>query len=269
MGHQSRPYVYIVRNNTTGLKYIGCQYGKRANSDNFWRTYFTSSKLIHKLIEVYGKDDFDCRIIKKFDSDFETLAFERKLLDVAVYRDDYLNLHKNFVASSEEEFEMNKKKMEKIHTFYGKLQALLKIGFHGCSEEKRKEFCSLGGKKAAQINKEEGTAIFSSEVRERQHKTLREKQISAYYDPLLRKSISSKGGKNGMFSESYCQRNGISEAERKRLQSERGKLGGPKNKGFRWYNDGVKDYKYMPEQQKELSFEEFLKNNKQYKNGRK
>ena len=263
------PYVYIVKNLTTGLKYIGCQYGKKADPNNLWKKYFTSSKLVKKLIEVYGKEDFQYRIIKIFDNDFSTLEYERKLLTIAIYKDDYLNLHKNFVHSSEEKYLLHKTKMKKIHTFYGKLQAILKIGFHGISEEDRLKNCSRGGLAAGKINKENGTGIFDPEVRKRQHKTLKEKQISAFYDPILRKEIASTGGKNGLFSKNYSERNGISDEERKKAQSERGKLGGPKNKGFRWYNDGIKDYKYSPREQEKIQFDEFIKNNQQFKPSRK
>lgn len=42
-------------------------------------------------------------------------------------------------------------------------------------------------------------------------------------------------------------------------QSERGKRGGPKNKGFKWYNDGINDSKYTTMQIKSEQFEDFLK----------
>ena len=150
-----------------------------------------------------------------------------------------------------------------------RLNRVQKIGFHGISEEDRLKNCSRGGLAAGKINKENGTGIFDPEVRKRQHKTLKEKQISAFYDPILRKEIASTGGKNGLFSKNYSERNGISDEERKKAQSERGKLGGPKNKGFRWYNDGIKDYKYSPREQEKIQFDEFIKNNQQFKPSRK
>lgn len=102
--------------------------------------------------------------------------------------------------------------------------------------EERKKWCSLGGKAA--------------------QKTLKEKEISAFYDPKLRKEISSKGGKKGSFTQS-------------KWQSEFGKRGGIKNKGFKWYTDGTKSYKYTSKMQEEKSFDQFLEENKQYKKGRK
>lgn len=127
----------------------------------------------------------------------------------------------------------------------------------------------MGGKVAAIRNKKLGAAIFDPEVRKKQHDTLKRKQVSAFYDPTLRYDISSKGGLNSLFSEKYRKRNNISEEEFKQQQSERGKIGGKGNKGFKWYNDGNKSYKYTLKMQNELSFDDFLKQNKQYKKGRK
>jgi hypothetical protein len=76
------PYVYIIKNKSTGLKYIGAKYSKNSNPNNFWVNYFTSSKLIHKLIEFYGVNDFEFKIIKTFNSVFDTLQYERKLISL-------------------------------------------------------------------------------------------------------------------------------------------------------------------------------------------
>jgi hypothetical protein len=51
-------------------------------------------------------------------------------------------------------------------------------------------------------------------------------------------------------------------------QAELGKRGGPKNKNFKWYNDSISDYKYTYNQQKELSFEEFLNMHPEFTKGR-
>lgn len=52
------------------------------------------------------------------------------------------------------------------------------------------------------------------------------------------------------------------------IQSSRGKRGGVKNAGFKWYSDGERDMKYTAEMQKAESFEDFL-NRTGYKKGRK
>jgi hypothetical protein len=53
------------------------------------------------------------------------------------------------------------------------------------------------------------------------------------------------------------------------LQAERGKKGGPKNKGFKWYTNGADNFKYTPKQQLVLSFDNFLQQNTEYRKGRK
>lgn len=255
-------YVYYVKNITTGLKYIGVRYSKNCHPDTFWVKYFTSSKAIKLLRDIYGDDDFEYKILKVFDAAYDALLYERKLLECAVKREDYLNFHTNYVESSEEDFVRNQKKQKQVASIVGKLTVIKKMGFHGWSQEQKVEVASKGGYAAAKVNKIRNTGIFDPDVRKKQHETLKRLQVSAYYDPELRKEISSKGGKNGLFSKSYAERNGISEEEMRKMQSERGKKGGSNNKGFKWYNDGVNSFKYTKKQQSELPFDDFLKNNK-------
>lgn len=117
---------------------------------------------------------------------------------------------------------------------------------------KRKKWARMGGKAA--------------------QKTLREKQISAYYDPVLKKEISSKGGLNGRYTVKKYLKDGYTEEEAKTLikeiQRENGKVGGRGNKGFVWLTDGKINIKYTKKQQQEKSVEQFLKENKNFYRGR-
>ena len=51
------------------------------------------------------------------------------------------------------------------------------------------------------------------------------------------------------------EKNGFTDPNR---QAERGKKGGVKNKGARWYNDGVTLFKYTAAQQEVESFDDFI-----------
>lgn len=262
------PYVYWLKNITTGYKYIGARYAKGCSRNDFWVTYFTSSRRVAHLIETYGKEDFKFKILKEFETPYEALTYENNLILRAAGRKDYVNLHPNFLGSRDEEvFELELENQRKAASITGTICVLEKKGLFSLTEEEKLEVCSQGGYAAAEINKIRGTAIFDPDVRERQHKTLREKQVSAYYDPSLRFEISAAGGRNGLFSEAYAERNGISEEGMIERQRERGRKGGPKNKGFKWYNDGLDVFKYTPKMQLELSFEEFLEKNPQFKRG--
>ena len=92
--------------------------------------------------------------------------------------------------------------------------------------------------------------------------------MSAFYDPELRLEICSSGGNNGMLSHKYREKNNITVETFIKQQSDRGKKGGVKNKGGRWYNDSINEFKYTNKQQIEKSFDDFLSANKNYKKGR-
>lgn len=127
---------------------------------------------------------------------------------------------------------------------------------------------SHGGKIGGLLARERGIGIFKYDRTSKEYReltalggsaaqiTLKERQISAFYDPRLREAICKKGGlASPTFKDS-------------KMQSEFGKKGGVKNKGFRWYTDGENVFKYTPKMQKIESFEEFLEKNKHFRGGR-
>lgn len=107
------------------------------------------------------------------------------------------------------------------------------------SEDDRKVWASMGGKVGGVVQAERGQGFHK-------YKT----------DPELHKSWSSKGGiTSGQF-------------KNKEFQSEMGKRGGVKNKGFVWINDGKTSFKYTAKQQALLSLEIYMQQNSHIKKGR-
>jgi general stress protein YciG len=117
----------------------------------------------------------------------------------------------------------------------------LEVGICTKDTEKRKTWASMGGKIGGKVQAERGEGFHQFH----------------HFDKTKHLEICSAGGKaSPVFKDP-------------KRQSEFGKIGGPKNKGFIWYTDGIKMYKYTKVEQENLSFENFLKNNKQFKKGRK
>lgn len=107
------------------------------------------------------------------------------------------------------------------------------------NEDERKIWASMGGKIGGKVQAEQGLGFHK-------YKT----------DPELHRQWSSKGGKaSGQF-------------QNKAFQSEMGKRGGIKNKGFVWINDGIKAIKYTKKQQQIKTVKDFLIENPQYRLGR-
>jgi hypothetical protein len=88
------PYTYIVKNKTTGLFYYGVKISKRdANPALFWRRYFTSSKHIKRLVEHYGKEDFEWEIRKTFLDAESAVKWEQKVIRRIINQEKCINLN--------------------------------------------------------------------------------------------------------------------------------------------------------------------------------
>jgi len=110
-----------------------------------------------------------------------------------------------------------------------------------------------------ELSPEERFLISSSGGRKAQE-TLRRLKVCSYYNDGKRR-ISGQMGRD------KCREIGSGFYDTK-LQSELGKKGGPKNRGFVWLNDGVFSHKYTKKQQDDKSIEDFLKENPTYRIGR-
>lgn len=87
-------YTYLVINKITGMFYYGARYSEKSSTDDLWSTYFTSSKLVKREIDKYGKDSFGYEVRKTFDSVEQCLNWEYKVLRRlnAKEREDCYNL---------------------------------------------------------------------------------------------------------------------------------------------------------------------------------
>jgi hypothetical protein len=80
------PYTYKItftqlNHQYNGFKYIGAKWAKGCNPETFWIKYFTCSRIIHELIEDFGKNSFTYKIIKSdYGSIEECVAHESNLL---------------------------------------------------------------------------------------------------------------------------------------------------------------------------------------------
>jgi hypothetical protein len=72
-----------------------CQYIFFIHPDKLWSTYFTSSKVVKSLIEIYGKDSFDVEIRKTFSDPLVCRNWEAKFLHrvKAAKSEMWLNKH--------------------------------------------------------------------------------------------------------------------------------------------------------------------------------
>ena len=113
-----KAYTYLIELKPTNELYYGSRYSiNRKNMDpdkDFWIDYFTSSEKVHERIQMYGKDAFDIKIDKVFDTAQEAIDYESDYLTEVDAKNNPLYLNgnnKGGIFPSEEHF----KKISEFH----------------------------------------------------------------------------------------------------------------------------------------------------------
>lgn len=75
-----KAYTYYLYHKPTNKKYYGVRWAKNCSPNELWVKYFSSSKKIWKLIEIYGKESFYFEIRKTFDNIDKAILWEEKVL---------------------------------------------------------------------------------------------------------------------------------------------------------------------------------------------
>lgn len=80
--YQNKPYTYLIKFIPTGQVYYGVRFAKGCHPDEFWQDggYFTSSKIVHQLIEEYGSEWFEYEIRQVFDDVNKARDWEEQVL---------------------------------------------------------------------------------------------------------------------------------------------------------------------------------------------
>lgn len=86
-------YTYYIFHKPTNQHYYGARWAANSHPDDFWKTYFTSSKKVKILIEHYGLDSFSVQIRKVFSNEHDARLWEHRVLKKinACSRTDWLN----------------------------------------------------------------------------------------------------------------------------------------------------------------------------------
>jgi hypothetical protein len=121
--------------------------------------------------------------------------------------------------------------------------------------------CAMGGRASQKAKKERGEAngfqLFDQE--KRRAVASKAGAIGGARQKALGLGIHTDGetrrGWARLGALAVMEQNGFTDAAR---QSERGKKGGVKNKGFRWYNNGIKTFKYTATEQTKEPFDDFI-----------
>jgi hypothetical protein len=75
-----QPFTYLITFLPTGQRYYGVRTKRGCHPGELWVSYFTSSKVIHNLIEQHGKDAFTFEICKVFGDSQTAILWEHRVL---------------------------------------------------------------------------------------------------------------------------------------------------------------------------------------------
>ena len=86
-----QPYTYLLTHVPSGKRYYGVRYSKKANPEELWVSYFSSSRKVKAL----PREEFSAEVRRTFSSPQEALAWEQKVIQrlYADTREDWLNQH--------------------------------------------------------------------------------------------------------------------------------------------------------------------------------
>jgi len=74
------PYTYLLKCIPENCFYYGVRFANNCCPDDFWKTYFTSSKTVKQKIKLYGTNAFTFEIRKTFKSKEEAIKWETRVL---------------------------------------------------------------------------------------------------------------------------------------------------------------------------------------------
>lgn len=243
-------YIYYIVYKTTNIInskiYIGVH--KQEKNPLLFDGYLGSNKLLKQAIKKYGKSNFKRDTIVVCNNSIDAYKLESIIVcKEFVKRVDVYNIEHGGMGNSN----------------LGKYVTDAKIGIHALTFEERSIISknrinntpkdkllairSDAGKIGGKICHETKSGMFS--------RTKEQLSIDANNSVTIRRNA-----KVGFFTEDI--------ESHKQLSIRGGRVGGVKNKGFRWYTDGNSDFKYTKLQQDILPFDIFIENSNNYTKGR-
>ena len=76
----TQPYTYLITQKSTGIRYYGVKFAKNCNPSDLGITYFSSSKVLNKLILEQGKENFTFEVRKLFNDKIKAINWEIRFL---------------------------------------------------------------------------------------------------------------------------------------------------------------------------------------------
>lgn len=182
-------YVYLITFLPTGQLYIGSRKSKNPSNDLF-KQYFTSSKVIKTLLDTHGIESFKYEILNEFESYKDAVEFERSLhiKNDVVNNPNFLNRSvagERFFTKGPRSKETKEKIRKKLS---GRPNPRKGLPGKPCSEEKKKKLSIANSGKSPtdvwykKMNSEPALTWYNKNTGETFFGNRRELKI---YDPTL------------------------------------------------------------------------------------
>lgn len=76
-----KSFTYILKFKPTNQWYYGVRWAVGCSPDDLWTTYYSSSTAVLNLIKEFGKDAFEFRVSRVFDTVEKAIAHEKRFLE--------------------------------------------------------------------------------------------------------------------------------------------------------------------------------------------
>lgn len=229
------PYTYCITHLPTGNWYHGVRYARGCQPSDLWVTYFTSSTAVLNLVKTGTPQDFRAEVRRTFSSRNEAIAWEARVNRRIIKRKNVIN-ECAWPAVSEEAQERSKVSRAMIGE--DGLSPAQRAGIRW--KIKKNEVDPTSGKTYGELRRMRYNQAIDREAMSKRSKEWHLKNENPTKRPEVRAKISNTlkaGIADGTIKTTKGMKiSKISEALK----------GNTAVKGYKWYNDGVRDVRLLP-----------------------
>lgn len=231
------PFTYRVTHAPSGTWYYGVRYAKGCHPSDLFKSYFTSSDLVSKLLTTDGPESFQIEVRKTFESVEHAINWEKRVLRKILGWKNVLNQSAFPAVLPEARARGNRKKAEMQKSGLTIFQQAGKKW-----REKKDNIDPVTGLTFAELRRQRYNAALDAN----NTRYVPKSDISGDKNPSKRADVREKI--SNTLKSRIASGQIVQWATGKKLDYVSKRMQGNNLvEGMQWFNDGVKDYRLKPE----------------------